>query len=94
MQESQNLSSKHSFIIVTYFHGQNVEKHKKDKIVTLSFPKFVSFYHLSVPEGLRISKIFFAILHTKLIMDYRKGFLYLIKNKKIKKITSIQGRCF
>ena len=52
-----------SFKIVTYFHGQNVQRHKKDKIVTLSFPNFVSFYYLSVPEGLRISEIFFAILH-------------------------------
>ena len=69
---------------MTYFHGQNVEKHKKDKIVTLSFPKFVSFYHLSVPEGLRISEIFFAILHTKII-DKRKGFFIFIKNKKDKK---------
>ena len=94
MQESQNLSSKHSFIIVTYFHSQNVEKHKKDKTVTLSFPKFVSFYHLSVPEGLRISKIFFAILHTKILIDNRKGFFIFIKNKKDKKITNYQGRYF
>ena len=65
---------------MTYFHGQNVEKHKKDKIVTLSFPKFVSFYHLSVPEGPRISEILFAILHTKI-----KGFFIFIKNKKDKK---------
>ena len=35
---------------------------KKDKIVALSFPKFVSFYHLCVPEELRISEIFFVIL--------------------------------
>ena len=82
-QESQNLSSKHSFIIVTYLHGQNAEKLKKDKIVTLSFPKFVSFYHLSVPEGLRISKIFFAILHTKILIDNRKGFFYLYQKQKI-----------
>ena len=32
-----------TYIVVTYFHGQNVEKHKKDKLVTLSSPKFVSF---------------------------------------------------
>ena len=36
----------------------NDPKHKKDKIVTLSFPKFVSFHHLSVQEELRISEIF------------------------------------
>ena len=52
-----------SFKTVTYFHGQNVQRHKKDKIATLSFPNFVSFYYLSVPEGVRISEIFFAILH-------------------------------
>ena len=69
---SEKLNPEHSFIIVTYFHIQNVEKHKKDKIVTLSFPKFVSFYHLSVPEGLRVSEIFFATLHTKILIDNRK----------------------
>ena len=91
-QESQNFSSEHSFIIVTYFHGQNAEKLKKDKIVTLSFPKCVSFYHLSVPEGLRISKIFFAILHTKILIDNRKGFfLSLSKTKNIKKQTTKAG---
>ena len=60
---------------------------KKDKIVTLSFPKFVSFYHLSVPEGLRISKVFFAISHTKILIDNRKGLFLksLSKTKKIKK---------
>ena len=35
---------------------------KKNKIVTLSFPKFVSYHHLNVQEELRISEIFFAIL--------------------------------
>ena len=35
---------------------------QKDKIVTLSFPKFVSFHHLSVQEELSVSKIFFAIM--------------------------------
>ena len=67
---------------------------KKDKIVTLSFPKFVSFYYISLPEGLRISKIFFAILHTKILIDNREGFfLSLSKTKKIKKIN-YQGRYF
>ena len=46
----------------TYFHGQNVKKHEKYEIVTLSFPKFVSFLHLCVQEELRISETFFAIL--------------------------------
>ena len=60
-------------------------KNKKDKIVTFSFPKFVSFYHLIVPEGLRFSEVFFAILDTKMLIDNRKGFFIFIKNKKIKK---------
>ena len=55
-----------------YFHGQNVEKHKKDKIVTHSFHKFVNFYHFSLPEELRISAIFFVILLTKVLRDNRK----------------------
>ena len=69
-------------MILTYFHSQNVEK-QKNKIVTLSFPKFISFYQLGVPEGLGISEIFFAILHTKIIVDNRKGFfLSLSKTKR------------
>ena len=75
-------------------HGQNVEKLKKDKIVTLSFTKFVSFYHLSVPEGLGISKIFFAILHTKILIDKRKGFFVFIKNKKDKKDNKLPRQVF
>ena len=58
---------------------------KKIKTITLSFPEFISFYHLSIPEGLRISGIFFAILHTKILIDYRKGFFIFIKNRKDKK---------
>ena len=59
---------------------------KKIKLyITLSFLKFVSFYHLSVPERLRIPEIFFAILHTKILIDNREGFLSLSKTKKIKK---------
>ena len=64
-------------------------KNKKDKIVTLSFPISV---HLSVPEGLRISEIFFAILHTKIIIDDRKG-IYHYQKQKDKKINN-QDRCF
>ena len=65
-------------IIATYFHSQNVEKHKEDKIVT-PFPKVVSFYHFIVPEEIRISEIFFAILLTKM---YRKQVLKKITNNK------------
>ena len=57
-------------------------KNKKDKIVTFSFPKFVSFYHLSVAEGIRISEIFFAIFHTKILIDNRKGFFYHYEKQK------------
>ena len=50
---------------------------KKDKIVTLSRPKFVSLYYFSVPGKLRISEISFAILLTKILIDNRKGVFYL-----------------
>ena len=46
---------------------------KKDKIVRLSFLKFVSFYHFNVPEEPRISEIVFAVLLTKILIDNRKG---------------------
>ena len=58
---------------------------KKKWYITLSFCKFVSFYHLSVPQGLRISKIFFAILYIyygKVLIDNRKGFFYLYQKQK------------
>ena len=73
-------------IIGTYSHSQNVEKHKKDKIVTLSFPKIVNFYHFSVPE-LRISENVFAILLTKILTDRKQVFIF-IKNKKDKKTNN------
>ena len=60
----------------------NMLKDKKDKIVTLSFPKFVSFYHLSVQEELRISEIFLAILLTKILIDNRKGVFFLYQKRK------------
>ena len=69
-------------------------KNKKDKIVTLPFPKFVSFYHLAVPKELRISEIFFAILRTKILIDNRKGAFYLCQKQKDKKIANDQGRFF
>ena len=74
-------------IIGTYSQSQNVEKHKKDKIVTLSFPKIVNFYHFSVPE-LRISENFFAILLTKILTDSRKQVFIFIKNKKDKQTNN------
>ena len=69
-------------------------KNKKDKIVTLSFPKFISFHQSSVQEELRICEIFFTILLTKILIDNRKGVFYLIKNKKDKKLTKNRGRFF
>ena len=81
-------------IIGTCFHGQNVKIHKKDKIVTLSIPKFVNLHNLNAQEELRISGIFFATLLAKILIDYRKGdFLSLskmkfIKDEKDKKITN------
>ena len=55
---------------------------KKIKIITLSFPKFVSFYHFSVPEGLRTSGVFFGILLTKILIDNRKGVSYFYQKQK------------
>ena len=69
-------------------------KKKKDKIVTLSFPKFVSFHQSNVQEELRICEIFFTISLTKILIDNRKGVFYLIKNKKDKKLTNKRGRFF
>ena len=60
-------------------------KHKKDKIVTLSFLKFVSFYHFRVPEELAISEILFAILLTKILIDNRKGVFYIYQIRKRQK---------
>ena len=55
---------------------------KKIKLyITLSFLKFVSFYHLSVPERLRIPEIFFAILHTKILIDNKMFFYFYQKQK-------------
>ena len=68
-------------IIRTCFHGQNVEKRKKDKIVTLYFPKFVSFYHLSSKEELRFSEIFLAISLTKVLIDKKRSFLSFSKTR-------------
>ena len=42
----------------------------------LSFPKFVSFCHFSVPE-----ELFFAILHTKVLIGNRKGDFYLYQKQ-------------
>ena len=62
-------------------------KKRKKENVTLSFPKFVS-YHFSVPEELKISGIFFAILLTKILIDNRKGVFYFYQKQKDKKITN------
>ena len=78
-------------IIETYFHGQNVQKHKKDKIITHSFPKSVSFRHLSVQEELRTSEIFFGILLVRYSLAAEKEFFIFIKNKKDKKVNNWVG---
>ena len=80
----QNLNSKHNFITQNYFYRQHVEKHKKDEIVNLSFPKVVSFYHFSVPRELQISEILFVIiLLTKTLIDNRKSFIYLYQRQQV-----------
>ena len=75
--EPQNLISIYNLITGMYYHQQNVKKCRNDKIVTLSFPKFVSFYHCSAPEELRIHGIFFAIVLIKILIGNRKGVFYL-----------------
>ena len=68
--------------------------------MTLSFPKFVSFYHFSVSQELQISKISFAILLTKTLIGNRNGVLSLSKTnketekQKKKTKTNNQGRFF
>ena len=69
-------------ILGTYFHSQNVDKHKKGKIVTLSFPKFVDFYHVSVPGELKISETLFTIYLTKILINNRKRVFYLYQKQK------------
>ena len=39
-----------------------LKKMLNNKILTFSFPKFVSFHHLCVQKELRILEIFFGIL--------------------------------
>ena len=69
-------------------------KNKKDKIVTFSFPKFVSFYHLSARERLRISEILFAIFNTRILTGNRKEVFYLYQKKKRIKNNKHQGWFF
>ena len=69
-------------ILGTYFHSQNVDKHKKGKTVTLSFPKFVDFYHVSVPGELKISETLFTIYLTKILINNRKRVFYLYQKQK------------
>ena len=69
-------------MIIGTFHGQNVKKCKKDKVVTLSFPKFVSFHELSVQEELRILEIFFTIFFGNILCN---SFLSLLKTENVKR---------
>ena len=69
-------------ILGTYFHSQNVDKHKKGKIVTLPFPKFVDFYHVSVPGELKISETLFTMYLTKILINNRKRVFYLYQKQK------------
>ena len=54
-------TTKGIFSISNLFSWSKCWKTKKIKL-SLSFPKFVSFYHFSVPEGYRIFQIFFFII--------------------------------
>ena len=74
------MNSKLSFIIGTYFHSQNIEKCKKDKIVTLFFPKFVSLSFLCFRRTQNIWNFFLEILLRKILIDSRKEVFIFIKN--------------
>ena len=69
-------------ILGTYFHSQNVDRHKKGKIVTLSFAKFVDCYHVSVPGELKISETLFTMYLTKILINNRKRVFYLYQKQK------------
>ena len=71
-------------------------KDKTDKIVTIHFPKFVSFQNSSVQEELRISEQFFATLVTnrKESLTTEREFFIFIKIGKGKKISKSQDRSF
>ena len=86
---SSNAIKTTKFKLQTQFHNRNLSsrskcwKTQKRQIVTLSFLKFVSFYHFSVLEDFRISEIFFEILHTKILFDSGKGvFCFYQKGKR------------
>ena len=48
----------HSFIIVTYFHSQNVEKRKKDKIVMLLT---MNFWNWKMKNAIKYYKVLFIV---------------------------------
>ena len=58
---------------------------KKGKIVTLSFPKFVSYHHLNVQEELRIRKYSLQYCLYGINWQQKRSFLSLLKTKKDKK---------
>ena len=81
------MNSKFSFIIGTYFHSQNIEKCKKDKIVTLFFPQICQFIISVFQKNSEFLKFFLEILLRKILIDSRKGVFIFIKNKQ----TTVAG---
>ena len=72
-------------LIRAYFHSQNFEKHKKDKIVKLSFPKFPSSYQLSIQKKSESLKYYLQLFLTKIFIDTRKGVFHLYQKQKDEK---------
>ena len=67
---------------------------KKDKILTLSFTKFVSFIISVVQKNLKFLKFSLQYCLQRYYLTTEKEFSIFIKNQKDKKITNNQGRFF
>ena len=76
------MNSKQNLIMRIYFGNQNVEKHKKDTIATLSFPNLAVFI---IPEEIRISEISLQHCLLRYYLTTEKWLFLYIKNKKDKK---------
>ena len=84
MQESKTIKFEFQkkLIMRIYFDNQNVEKHKKDTIATLSFPNLAVFI---IPEEIRISEISLQHCLLRYYLTTEKWLFLYIKNKKDKK---------
>ena len=89
----QNFNSKHNLIIGT-FMIKMLRNKKKDKILTLSFTKFVSFIISLVQKNLKFLKFFLQYCLQRHYLTTEKEFSIFIKNQKDKKKINNQGRFF